>query len=98
MRCHWTGTSQQAMSVIEDRGILTDDYRYEIATTDAPQWAEAEKQIAKKARSTTVAVPKKDDGERKRKAGAAVEEARKELEKGGGDKDTKGGKRKKQRS
>ncbi|KAL1627727.1 N-acetyltransferase 10 [Neofusicoccum ribis] len=57
--------------------------KYEIASGDAHDWAEAEKQVAKAAqdgrKSTTVSVKSKN-GASKRKAGEAVEEALKEVE------------------
>lgn len=63
--------------------MLTVICRYEIASGDAHDWAEAEKQVAKAAhdgrKSTTVSVKAKN-GASKRKAGEAVEEALKEVE------------------
>ncbi|KKY23683.1 putative nucleolar atpase [Diplodia seriata] len=58
--------------------------KYAMASNDAHDWTEAEKQVEKAARdgrkSTTVSVKAKNGGASKRKAGEAVEEALKEAE------------------
>ncbi|OJD29636.1 nucleolar atpase kre33 [Diplodia corticola] len=58
--------------------------QYAMASNDAHDWTEAEKQVSKAARdgrkSTTVSIKSKNGGGSKRKAGEAVEEALKEAE------------------
>ncbi|KAF4311181.1 exodeoxyribonuclease V alpha chain [Botryosphaeria dothidea] len=74
--------------------------RYEIASGDAHDWADAERQVAKAStdgrKSTTVSVKAKN-GAGKRKAGEAVEEALKEAETATGREGKKGGKKGKHR-